>query len=181
MMIRYLQNKTPVPKGMVQIPGFPRYYVNLKGQVWSQCSGGYLKDIGSKNYSSIGLYEGAKKAYWSKAKILLTTFVRLPAPKEVARHLDDDNSNNDLSNLAWGTIKQNGEDSVRNGKRPRGADHWKSKLQPLDVVNILINCSKREDKIRFANMYKIVTTTIYSICAGESWKHIYEIVKEHND
>ena len=33
----------------------------------------------------------------------------------IVRHLDDDPSNNDIENLAWGTQKDNHADSVRNG------------------------------------------------------------------
>lgn len=33
-----------------------------------------------------------------------------------ARHLDDQTSNNHLSNLAWGTQKENMSDAMRNGK-----------------------------------------------------------------
>lgn len=47
--------------------------------------------------------------------LVLTTFVR-PKPflKAMARHLDDNKSNDRLSNLAWGTRGQNTNDSIRN-------------------------------------------------------------------
>jgi len=49
------------------------------------------------------------------APLILTTFVRpKPYPKAMARHLDDDKSNDRLGNLAWGTRGQNTRDSIQN-------------------------------------------------------------------
>ncbi len=176
-MDRYIQKNIACPEGMVQIPGFPRYYINRKGDVWSQCSGKYLKSIGSGHYNSIALYEKSNVVYWSRAKALLVTFVRLPNPGEYARHLNDDKSNDSLENLAWGSQKQNAEDAVRNGRLPRGEGHYKAKLFPLDVVNILVNYGKKQALCKtFAEAYGVSWSTIGSICAGDSWKHIYRIV-----
>lgn len=44
------------------------------------------------------------------------------------RHLDDNRLNNNLSNLAWGTQKQNAEDRDRNGKTYRREKHPNHKL-----------------------------------------------------
>jgi hypothetical protein len=49
------------------------------------------------------------------APLILTTFVRpKPFPKAMARHLDDDKSNDMLDNLAWGSKSQNTKDSILN-------------------------------------------------------------------
>lgn len=54
-------------------------------------------------------------------RLVLSAFVRLPETGEVGRHLDDDQSNNRLENLAWGTLSDNARDRVINQKRKREA------------------------------------------------------------
>jgi hypothetical protein len=51
------------------------------------------------------------------ARLILEAFVG-PSPSKThkARHLDDDRSNNTLSNLAWGTQKENVADALRNDR-----------------------------------------------------------------
>lgn len=46
---------------------------------------------------------------------MLAAFVRPPAPGEVARHLNDDQTDNRLENLAWGSVADNNQDMIDNG------------------------------------------------------------------
>ena len=48
-------------------------------------------------------------------RLIADAFIPNPDNYPIVRHLDDDPSNNDISNLAWGTPKDNFEDCVRNG------------------------------------------------------------------
>ncbi len=49
-------------------------------------------------------------------ELVLTAFVGpRPSPSAVARHYDDDPSNNTVENLLWGTSGENRRDCVRNG------------------------------------------------------------------
>lgn len=49
--------------------------------------------------------------------LILTAFVGpQPFPYALARHLDDDPTNNRVGNLAWGTHAENTEDAIRNGR-----------------------------------------------------------------
>lgn len=57
------------------------------------------------------------------AVLVLEAFVGpKPFPEAVARHLDDDQQNDQLSNLAWGTRTQNLEDAYRNKRRNQAAN-----------------------------------------------------------
>jgi hypothetical protein len=51
-----------------------------------------------------------------------------PFPGALVRHLDDDPSNNDVSNLAWGGKRENAEDAYRNGLMPVGEERASAKL-----------------------------------------------------
>jgi len=132
---------------MKPIPGFPGYHINLKGEVWSE-----------------------------KSNRFLTTFVRPPKLGELGRHLNDINTDNKLENLAWGTNKQNMADMIRNGHSHIGEKHGRSKLFPLDVLNILWSISeKKYTHTKLAKMYTVHATTVADISHGRIWKHIYNI------
>lgn len=49
------------------------------------------------------------------------------------RHLDDDRTNNHVTNLAYGTHAENAADAMRNGRIPLGKDRHGTKLTDEDV------------------------------------------------
>lgn len=71
--------------------------------------------------------------------LILEAFVGPCPPGMMSRHADDDPSNNNLSNLSWGTRSDNSYDAVRNGK------HWQVNKthckhgHPLSGTNVRIN------------------------------------------
>jgi hypothetical protein len=60
---------------------------------------------------------GTKSVAW----LMLAAFVRLPLPGELALHWDDDQTHNVLSNIRWGTRKDNMSDAIRNGRQGKGS------------------------------------------------------------
>ena len=66
----------------------------------------------------IALYRNGVQYNHKLAHLMLITFVGLPEPGQVSRHLDDDPGNNALENLCWGTQSENMYDKVANGL------HW---------------------------------------------------------
>lgn len=52
----------------------------------------------------------------SSHRIVATMFIDNPEEYEIVRHLDDDPVHNTVDNLAWGTRKDNYQDSVDNGR-----------------------------------------------------------------
>jgi hypothetical protein len=55
-----------------------------------------------------------------------------------ARHLDSDPANNALSNLAWGTMNENRQDTIRMGRHGRRAKPYCSKGHPMSGANLHI-------------------------------------------
>lgn len=108
------------------------------------------------------------------ARLMLSAFVRLPNPGEVARHLDDNNRQNNLSNLAWGTPKDNAEDASRNGRLPKGSSHHNSKLTEEQVKTIKQRYkygSRVDGCYAIARDYNVNHTTIHAIVNG-GWNHV---------
>lgn len=59
-----------------------------------------------------------------------------PVDRPLSCHRDDDKDNNHFTNLYWGTHKENGEDSHRNGRSVRGERVNTAKLKEIEVIEI---------------------------------------------
>lgn len=89
------------------VPNHPGYQVTKTGRMRS-----------IDRYNTRGQWIKGKEQKTIKkyvARWILMTFDRMPEPEEMALHWDDDRSNNRLSNLRWGTARDNALDAVRNG------------------------------------------------------------------
>lgn len=78
----------------------------------------------------------------SSHRIIASMFIDNSNNYELVRHLDDDPTNNDVCNLAWGTRKENYQDSVENGGAyiPQEEDWLKSNeitRRPLLATNLV--------------------------------------------
>lgn len=79
-------------------------------------------------YPMVGLSYHKHEENWPVHVLMLLAFVGpKPTPKHVARHLDDIRTNNILSNLAWGTRRENRLDASRNGRQSAGST-WAKKV-----------------------------------------------------
>lgn len=74
----------------------------------------------AKGYDLRPMRDHSGKIKWLHVhRLVLLAFRGPPGPRQIGRHLDDVKTNNNLSNLTWGTHKENVEDSFRNGTRSR--------------------------------------------------------------
>lgn len=110
-------------------------------------------------------------------RLVLEAFVG-PCPEGMeALHSPDRNpSNNKLSNLRWGTSKENSEDTFKHGNRPVGVAHASSKLKEDDVRSIrkLLSaprCSRLTVEA-IARMFGVCHATVSYIKSGKRWKHL---------
>ena len=56
-----------------------------------------------------------KEKYFSVHRLVAQTFIPNPEEYPVVRHIDNDNSNNHVDNLCWGTQKDNVNDCINAG------------------------------------------------------------------
>jgi hypothetical protein len=115
-----------------EIPGFPGYTVSSDGRIFST-KWGYPRErkqvSQTRGHKLVILRDpnGSPKGFYVH-RLVAQAFVPKPDPSfNLVRHLDDDPSNNDVSNLAWGTQTDNLRDAVRNEK-------IKTSLKGLQVV-----------------------------------------------
>lgn len=72
--------------------------------------------IDKQRHYVVNLKVGGKQAHRYVHRLVAMAHIGPPdGPRAVARHLDDDPSNNRLENIAWGSESDNKMDSVRNG------------------------------------------------------------------
>jgi hypothetical protein len=111
------------------------------------------------------------------AVLVLTYFVGPKPPGFECCHRDDDKDNNNVSNLYWGTHRQNMIDCVRNGRRRycRGEEHHWAKLTAEDVREIRRQWrdeKPRPMKVELAIRFGVSDSTIYGIVTGRTWKSL---------
>jgi hypothetical protein len=104
------------------IKSFPGYQVSNYGRVRSFINNRYgvcdewhiLKPtINKHGYRSVCLGRGNRRLV---SRLVAEAFIPNPNNLPLVRHLDDDPSNNQVHNLAWGTQTDNMQDCVRHGR-----------------------------------------------------------------
>lgn len=103
------------------IEGYPGYEISTQGRVWSDRTGRFLKPyIGKNGYPYVNLAKpdgGLIHKYVHRLVAKAFVYNDDPERNWLVRHLDDVRTHCTSSNLRWGTIRDNYEDSVRNGGR----------------------------------------------------------------
>lgn len=100
-----------------------------------------------------------------------------PCPDgEECRHLDGDPTNNLPDNLAWGTHKQNCEDTVRHGRSRRASNpgvlNGHAKLTEADVLDIRRLHSQGVSCGRLGAMFGVQKSNVAMIVRRDTWKHL---------
>lgn len=104
------------------IVGFEDYYICRDGGVISLKSGEprYMKWIKLKSgHFHTLLCKNGKPHFYYIHRLVAESFIPNPRNYPFVRHLDDNKANNSDDNLAWGTQKDNMDDSFKNGTFPR--------------------------------------------------------------
>lgn len=128
------------------VPGYDQYEVSDRGQVrrkdgftsdGHRHKGRVLKRVLNQGRWELNLCKDGKVRLFHSYVLVLLAFRGPCPPGFEARHVDDDSSNDKLSNIYWGTHSENMRDACINGRLP-------TKLKPSDVLEI--KQSKASDK-----------------------------------
>lgn len=89
-------------------------------------------------------------------RIVLEAFVGLRPEGMVCRHLDGNGLNNNLSNLKWGTVKENYKDMVKHGRSLRGFHHSEESKRKMSIAkmgnkNALGHCHSKKTRKRISH------------------------------
>lgn len=174
-----------IPAGFRVIAGFPRYAINENGTVISVCSrNGKGKDRPWANanrvkpgtdrdgYQIVSLCHDGKKRTKSVHTLVLKTFIGPCSDGMVCRHLDGNQTNNHVSNLAWGTPYENSQDMILHGTSNKGDKHGMVKLTDADVMEIRRRYANGETQTSIAKDFDVTNSSVSLIVRRLKWNHI---------
>jgi len=161
-----------------EIPGYDGYFASADGQILSfvksENKPRILKQITSEDgYLYVFLYRNGEMTKMFVHRAVLMAWVRLPADGEEGRHLNDNQTENRLENLAWGTRVDNVADKRQNGRLPVGEKSGTHKLteeQVLEIRSLYGKVSLR----KLAQKYGVSHTSVRRAALGIKWAHLEE-------
>jgi len=177
----------PVIDGVrvVHMYDFPGYAITDHGEVWC-CRAQGCRDlsrfssrwrltairIGDNGYHVADL---RKNGRWFKkcvARLMLMSFVGPSDKKMHTRHLDGNCLNDVLSNLKWGTAKENANDKKMHGTDAVGTRHGNAVLTEEIVMEARRLRHAGERVVDIASKLGVNSATIGSAINGKWWSHL---------
>ncbi len=166
---------------MRPIPGYPNYYADTDGNIWSN------RPIGGAKVNKRGIRKlkprkdrrgyniahfGLNKPNLRVHRLVLLTFVGSCPPGMEGCHGPNGKNDNSIANLSWGTKSKNQkEDRIRDGTFLEGEKHPEAKLtdeQVLEIRNLRGKITQRE----IADRFMISPTAISNIQLGRRRKYL---------
>lgn len=130
--------------------------------------------VASHGYPTVCLNTGGKRKSYCLHELVLATFV-CPRPEgQEALHGDGDKGNNHLSNLRWGTRKENRADAARHGTIVRGENFKHAKLT-RDAVILIRRSRGRVSQSALAARLGVSPAAVQAVHDGRTWDHISEV------
>jgi len=168
----------------VEVNGHPGYFVTPDGRVFSTRgrkgnSSNWLKPMLGRGryrqYLSVSMKVDGKRFHRMIHRLVAEAFCG-PKPFEgaVVRHLDGNSMNNDYSNLAWGSRKDDTYDKERLGRIARGSKHVSARLTEEKIIEIRARANRGEVRARLAEEFRISQGHLHRIIENQCWKHTGE-------
>jgi hypothetical protein len=108
-----------------------------------------LKFLEIEGYNAVALSLNGKAKQTLVHRLVLLAFVGEPImPAIFGCHRDGDKKNNRISNLRWGTYKDNADDAIRLGRTNLGTNHHFAKLSDDDIRAIRLDTRKLKEIAR---------------------------------
>jgi len=152
------------------------YEISRDGRVRVKKTGLVLK-LGLMNgYRRVNLWRDRRPTSVLVHALVLETF-RGPRPVgAVTRHLNGIKLDNRISNLRWGTHRENMRDKIRHGTNaaPRGEGHNRNKLTEEQIMRIRTMLKDGQRQKDIATCFGISQPAVSSIKRGVTWAWLKE-------
>lgn len=120
--------------------------------------------INDKGYPYITWHWNGRSHKRPVHRILAELFLPNPNNHTIVRHLDDNKLNNALSNLSWGTYKDNSDDKFRNGYIPNNR-----KLSISEISTIISQYKYGLSSLEIGRRHKVSRRTIERILQNKTY------------
>jgi hypothetical protein len=152
-----------------EIADRPGVFVSPDGRIFVEAAAS--KSSGGYHTVRVPGRERGKKWVTMRRHTLVAEAFKGPRPFDSAhvRHLDGDPSNDDPSNIKWGTAKENGEDTVAHGRSTRGTKNTQAKLTEDQAREIKRRLARGESGVEIAAEFGLKQPTISNIKTGATW------------
>lgn len=127
---------------------------------------------GPNGYRRALLSKADKRLCRSVHRLVLLAFVGPPPDGHEAMHLDGDRQNNHLSNLAWGTKKENSSHKVRHGTSQIGERNGQATLTADLVRQIRWGCATGLKGSEIAANFGVGYGAVMAVITGKTWRHV---------
>ena len=124
-------------------------------------------------YWMVGFWVKNKQSHAKVAKLVAMAFLGPPKEGEIVLHGLNGKEDNSVSNLSWGTYRQNALDKIRDNTLYSGAKHWKTKLNEQIARTVFDMYLQGYTKRQIAEELSVTHQNIRAILIGKTWKHVY--------
>jgi hypothetical protein len=167
---------------LTPIPGWPGYFADVEGDVWSDRTGTLrklAKTNGPGGIQQVALHRDGKQTTGRVSNLMLLTYVGPRPPKHLARHIDNNPLNTRPANLKWATRSEIVQAQVgrgtHNGLRQKGEANRCAKLKVEDVLAIRQARARGVTNAHLARQYGVSKSQVSNITMGHRWKHLKEV------
>lgn len=162
---------------VMPINGFPSYGVDRAGNIYKLGADGvWLQKqpyLGKNGYNSTSLWSKNTETRRYVHHLVLETFVG-PRPESCeALHGDGNRLNNAVSNLRWGTRKENLADAISHGTFKRGSASNSAKLKRSDVLFLRDMVAMGFSDDECARQFDVSISTIARVRHGQTY--VFEV------
>lgn len=149
------------------------YLVQSNGYVFSLKTRNYVSThLGSKGYHLIRVQTKNKIKSIPLGRMVLTAFDRLPITGEECHHIDNNKSNNDISNLKWITGLENIRLRDLEGFTAKGEKLSRANLTEEKVKHMRLLYSLGWTQRMLADKYSMDHGSVGRIVRREHWRHV---------
>jgi predicted XRE-type DNA-binding protein len=139
----------------------------FKGKILKQCLN--VK----KRYYALRLSKQGKTKLWLTHQLVANAFLGLRPKNYLVCHGPKGPLCNEVSNLSWGTPKDNSNDKIRDGTLLKGSEIHCAKLTEQDVLKIRQLAKEATlTQTEIAVLFGVSTSTINEIIHKKRWKHV---------